>query len=238
MPRLGPPHEPVEQVPGSLGCYTFSAELLELNRGCCLRLALKDLHPRPTWGCVHTHMSSFPPALSLPMTLTSSNAWAILSLRHLKSLEGTSGPKVLVLKMETDVQRGTVLGPRSLGAFVRVGYTQVSTSLLSLQSILWPWLCPGLASALARAFALSRREFCCVNSAVATQKARKCWLVGMQGGWQALLTLSMTQLSPFPYTMVNKQKCEGRRKRFLKRALTQRMPHLAAAFSRNPPSPG
>lgn len=140
--------------------------------------------------------------------------------------------------MEISAQRGTVMGPRSLGLFVRLGCTQVSPSALPLQSILWPCLPSDWARQLTTAFALSRREFCCVNPAVATEKAGKCWLVGMQGGRQTLLTFGMALLSPLPCTVVNKQKCEGRRKPLLKRALTQRVLYLAAASSRNPPSPG
>lgn len=68
-------------------------------------------------------------------------------------------------------------------------------------------------------------------------EARKCWLVDLHCGWQALLTLGTAQRSPFP-CMVNRQRHEGRRKPLLIRAQTQWMLHLAAASLRNHPSPG
>lgn len=36
-------------------------------------------------------------------------------------------------------------------------------------------------------------------------EARKSWLVGLQGGWQALLILGTAQPSPFASTVVNRQ---------------------------------
>ena len=135
------------------------------------------------------------------------------------------------------------MGPRSLPVFVKAGWHPGLCSPRSCSSpFLWPWHClvagpagqPGLLLSLGG-------KFCCVKPLAASRRhweARKCWLVGLHSGLKALLTLGTAQHSPFPCTVVNRQRHEGRRKLLLMRVLTQWMLHLAAASVRNHPSPG
>lgn len=107
------------------------------------------------------------------------------------------------------------------------GCTQVSAPKLLPQSILWPWPGlvagpagqPGLLLATGGSLAVSTLQ----QPPRRHLEARKCWLLGLQGGLQALLILGTAQLSPFP---CSEQRHEGRRKPLLMSALTQWVLHL------------
>lgn len=157
------------------GLYTFhlSSSLQNpprMNRSCCwVRFAPRDPHLRSTQMCANTEPRA--PSLQpcpFPVTLSISNSWLILNFRHLKSQEAHLASKSLF----QGAQRGTMISPRSLGVFVKAGLypglfypdpAQIHFVALALPG--------GQTSWSARAFALSRTEFCCVNSAAATEKA-------------------------------------------------------------------
>lgn len=122
------------------------------------------------------------------------------------------------------------MSQRSLGVFVKAGPHpgHCSQAPVPIQFVALA-LPGGWTSGLARAL-LSTGG----SSAVSTLQqplgsyleASKCWLGGLQGDCQALPVLGTAHLSPFPCTVVDRQRCKGRRKPLLMRALTQRMLRL------------
>lgn len=147
-----------------------------------------------------------------PVTLTISNAWEISNCRHVNSHGAHLAPKSLFQRWATGVQGGTMTSPRSFGVFVKAELRPglCSPSPASIHSVALVQL-GGWTSWSAGALALSRREFCCVNSAEATEKALGGWavLAGQLAGWlagSADLGHRPAQLSPFPCTVVNRQK--------------------------------
>lgn len=159
------------------------------------------------------------------------NSRAILNLRHLKCLEAPFlAPKSLFQRWETDVQKGLSQAQGHCQCLSRPGCAPRSLLLNALPNpFLWPWHCLVAGPAGQPEFLLSSGGSFAVSTLQQPLRrqleARKCWLVGLCSGWSAQLTLCTAQPSPFPCTVVNRERHEERRK-----------PHLAAASSRNHPS--
>ena len=91
-----------------------------VNRSdCCLRLAPRKPNLRSPRMCTQSHRLLLFQPRPFPVTLTISNVWEILNLRHLKSQGAHLAPKSSFQRWEIGAQGGTVTSPRLLGVSVK-----------------------------------------------------------------------------------------------------------------------